>query len=160
MARKKSIEVVFVCLGNICRSPMAEFIFKDKVSKKGLTNIIKVTSLGTSSYESGNDTYYLTKEILDKYNVPYKKRSSTKIKADDFSKYDYIIAMDHDNIYSLKRISNKYHNKINLLLDINEDTKGMIIPDPWYTRNFEETYSLLNSSLDMWLEKIIKDNEL
>ncbi|MGM9970768.1 MAG: low molecular weight protein-tyrosine-phosphatase [Anaeroplasma sp.] len=132
------IKVLFVCHGNICRSPMAEFIFKDYVNKKGKTNEFLIDSCATSSEEIGNSIHHGTRMILDKYDVDYSKKRARKITKDDYYRYDYIIAMDHYNLINLRPyIFGDPERKVHLLLefaDVNRD-----ISDPWYTGNFIET---------------------
>ena len=86
--------VLFVCLGNICRSPMAEFIFKDMIRKEGLEDKIYVESAATSMEEYGNDMYYLAKEKLLQEGIPFSKRSSRPITKQDYQKFNYIIGME------------------------------------------------------------------
>ena len=129
------IKVLFVCHGNICRSPMAEFIMKDMAKKRNLDCVVE--SCATSYEEIGNDIHYGTKRILDKYNIPYDKRKARRITMDDYQKFDLIICMDQNNMYNLKRI-NSDTSKVHLLLEfvgLNRD-----VLDPWYTGDFQATY--------------------
>ncbi|VEU80636.1 low molecular weight protein-tyrosine-phosphatase [Haploplasma axanthum] len=152
------MKVLFVCLGNICRSPMAEFMFKDLVEKEGLTEKFEIVSKATSSYEIGNDMYPPAKRKLVEKRIKFDKRFANQIKKDDFHYFDYIIGMDHQNIINLKRMAPKEtENKIHLLLDINDETKNTEVPDPWYTDDFEETYNLLRNALLSWLERFKKE---
>lgn len=133
------IKVMFVCLGNICRSPMAEFVFKDMVAKKGLANEFYIQSSATCSDEIGNDIHYGTRNKLIKENIPFTKRAATKLKAEDYDKYDYIIGMEEVNIRNIKRIvGDDKDSKIYRLLDFSSNPRD--IADPWYTGNFDVTY--------------------
>lgn len=98
------IKVMFVCLGNICRSPMAEFVFKDIVKKQGMEKYFYIKSSATSSEEIGNDIHYGTRDKLIQKGVPFKKRKAVKLKLEDYNKYDYIIGMDNSNIINIQRI--------------------------------------------------------
>ena len=133
------IKIMFVCHGNICRSPMAEFYMKHIVEKAGLENEIFVASSATSLEEIGNDTHYGTKAILDKYNIPYTRRKAVRFTYEDYENYDFILLMDKNNLRNIKYIvpSDKYE-KIKLLLEYAGDNSS--ISDPWYTGEFETTY--------------------
>lgn len=134
------IKVMFVCLGNICRSPMAEFIFKDMVKNQGLEKEFYIKSSATSSEEIGNDIHFGTKDKLIQKGIPFEKRKATKLKAEDYKKYDYIIAMEESNIRNIKNIVGEdKENKIYRLLDFSNNPRD--IADPWYTGNFEITYN-------------------
>lgn len=136
-------KICFVCHGNICRSPMAEFIFKDKVNKLGLKDYV-IVSRATSSEEIGNDMHRGTKRMLDLNKIPYTKHCAKRLCETDYNEYDYFICMDENNIRNIKYIFNK-DDKIIKLLD--RDVK-----DPWYTGNFDETYD----DIVMGIDKLLK----
>ena len=135
------LKLLFVCHGNICRSPMAEFVMKDIVRKNGLSDEIYVESCATSTEEIGNDIHYGTKRKLTEMGVPFEKRGARQITKKDYENFDYIILMDSYNMRNLKRIiPDDTKNKVFKLLDFSE-RKGDDIADPWYTGNFDETYN-------------------
>lgn len=149
------ISIMFVCHGNICRSPMAEFIMKDMVKKKGIANKFNISSKGISNEEEGNGIHRGTKDILIKNNIPYNidKRSS-KLDINDYYKYDYFIVMDSYNLRGINYIFNDIDNKVYKLLDfanINRD-----IDDPWYTGDFESTYKDVSLGCSKLLEYLIR----
>lgn len=140
------IRICFVCLGNICRSPMAEFVMKDKVNKLGIGDKFIIDSRATSYEESGNDIHYGTKEILDLNNIPYSKRKATRVEKSDLDKYDYFICMDSSNVRNLSYILGD-SSKISMLLDRD-------VADSWYTGNFKVTYDDINKGIDDLINKI------
>ena len=130
------IRICFVCLGNICRSTMAEFIFKDLVRKEGLEKDFLIESRGVIA-DVGSDIHPGTKRELDKHNIPYDRHVSTQLEKDDYEKFDYFIGMDDYNILSMKKMFNN-SDKVYKLLEFTNDDKE--IGDPWYTHNFTITY--------------------
>lgn len=149
-------KVLFVCHGNICRSPMAEFLFKYLISKKGLADLFYVESCATSYEEIGNPVHYGTKKVLDKYKIDYSKKRARRITIEDYKKFDYILAMDENNLYNLKRIlGNDSDNKIHLLLEYTDDCRN--IKDPWYTGNFTETESDIINGINGFLNYLFNN---
>ena len=149
------IRVCFVCLGNICRSPMAEYIFKDLVKKEELEKEFLIESRGTSDEEIGNDIHPGTKSMLDKHNIPYTRHYATRLLKTDYERYDYFIGMDDYNISSMKKLFGT-DKKIYKLLDFTKDSKE--IDDPWYTHNFTITYDEIDKGCKALLE-LIKNNK-
>lgn len=144
------IKILFVCHGNICRSPMAEYLMKYKLEKLGLTNKFEVSSAATSREEIGNPIHYGTANILNKFNIDYSKKKARQIIGDDLNYYDFIICMDHNNLYNLERMFGK-NNKFRLL-----NVKD--IADPWYTLDFNKTFKEIDSGLDNLITSLIKEN--
>ncbi len=144
------IKILFVCHGNICRSPMAEFVMKDLVEKRGLTELFEIASAATSTEECwnghGNPIYSPAQEELRKHGIgctPYtnfsRKRARQITKA-DYARYDYILCADASNILNTIRITGPDRDgKIRLLLDYTT-RPGRSIADPWYSDRFDETY--------------------
>ena len=136
---KNNIKVLMVCHGNICRSPMAEYVMMDLVKKEGLSDWIEVASAATSREEIGNDVHYGTKAKLAEVGVPCPKRAARQMTKADYAEYDYLIGMDHYNISNMTRIAGgDDEHKIHLLLEYAGETGD--IADPWYTGNFDVTY--------------------
>lgn len=151
------IKICFVCLGNICRSPMAEFIMKEKLKKNNLQDKFIIESKGTSYEEEGNDIYPNVKRLLDEKNISYTRRCATTLVESDYEKYDYFIGMDQNNIRNMKYLfNNDPNNKIYRLLDFTELKKD--VEDPWYTRNFEKVYEEINIGCDKLLETLLSNN--
>ena len=151
------INIMFVCHGNICRSPMAEFILKDMVAQRKISHNFHIESSATSREEIGNDIHYGTKNKLKKVGVPFTPRKATQITKSDYDKYDFILCMDNNNIRNLSRIiPNDKDNKIKLLLDFSDNPRN--IADPWYTGNFEDTYNDIIEGCEALLNYIEKNN--
>lgn len=133
------IKILFVCHGNICRSPMAEFIMKDMVARKSLADKIYVESAATSREEIGNDMYPPAKRKLAAEGIPFEKRGARQITLSDYDEFDYIILMEEYNINNALRIFREDpEGKLKLLLEFAGKRKD--IADPWYTGNFDRTY--------------------
>ena len=145
-------KVLFVCLGNICRSPMAEYILKDMVKKKGIENRFYISSAATSYEEIGNDMHYGAKDKLDE--MGHKARRNEK---QDYEKYDYIIGMEERNIQNIIRIvGNDKENKVYRLLDFSKNPRD--IADPWYTGNFTVTYNDIVEGCTGFLDYLKREN--
>ena len=132
------IKILFVCHGNICRSPMAEFIFNNMAQKAGADYI--ADSKATSREELGRDMHYGAKTMLRKMGIPFSARRAIQVSCYDYEKYDLIIGMDRYNIQNLRRLFEKDPcNKIHKLLEYTQDPRD--VDDPWYTGNFDEAYN-------------------
>lgn len=137
------IRVLFICLGNICRSPMAEFIMKSIISERGLSDRFYIASAATSTEEIwngvGNPVYPPAKRELAKHGISCEGKRAVQITKADYGKYDYILGMEERNIRNILRIVGKDpEHKVKLLLDYSDHPRD--IADPWYTGNFESTY--------------------
>ena len=146
------VKVLFVCLGNICRSPMAEYVFKDMIKKEG-TEEIYIDSAATSSEEIGNSIHYGTRNKLKEMNIDYGNHLARQITKQDYEKFDYIIGMEDRNIKGIKRIVGEdTENKIYRLLDFSKNPRD--IADPWYTGNFDKTYDDIVEGISAFLEHL------
>lgn len=132
----KPTRVLFVCHGNICRSPMAEFIFKDMVRSAYREYEFEIASAATSREEIGSDLYPPAKRILSAHSIPYERRRARQLTREDMDAYDLVIAMDRANLWSLRRMFGEeaIARKGRLL------TPDREIEDPWYTDDFETAY--------------------
>lgn len=133
------IKILFVCHGNICRSPMAEFVMRDLVNKKGVASEFYIASAATSTEELGNPVHYGTRNKLAQVGISTKGKYAVQMKRSDYQEYDYIIGMDSWNYRNMLRIAGKdKEKKISLLLDYTDHPRD--VADPWYTGDFETTY--------------------
>ncbi len=135
------LRILFVCLGNICRSPMAQFVFQKMVADRGLSDYFEIDSAATESYNEINHEgiYFGTREILKAKNIPFEEHYSRQIRLKDYEYFDYIIAMDDGNIEDIQSLTGlDTERKIHRLLDFTANPRN--IKDPWYTGNFEECY--------------------
>ena len=151
-------KILFICLGNICRSTMAEFVMKDLVNKAGLTDNFHIESAATSRYEIGNDTDPRTKRKLTEMGVPFTKRRARQMTKADYKEYDYIIGMEDDNIRNImKIIGSDPDGKVFKLLDF--AGRDDDIADPWYTGNFDETWDDVLEGCTALLDELLKEND-
>lgn len=142
-------KILFVCHGNICRSPMAEFVFAHLASKKGLE--FQISSAATSTEEIGHDTHPGTKKELARHEIPFLPRRARQIKASDYADFDMIIGMDSANIANLKRFFGDDKKIFKLLSFCGQDGD---VADPWYTGDFEKTYEDILRGCNGLLEKL------
>ena len=148
------IKVMFVCHGNICRSPMAEFVFLDMIKKRGLSSRITAESSATSTEEIGNDIHYGTKRVLDKYGIAYHRREATQLTRSDYGKYNLFVGMDSANIRNMLRIfGSDPEGKVLKLLDLTN--RGGDVADPWYTGDFDATYRDVIEGCEALIDKLV-----
>ena len=134
------IKILFVCHGNICRSPMAEFCMKDMVKKAGLSDKFELASAATSTEEIGNPVYPPAKDTLSKHGISCAGKTARQMTKADYEYYDYIIAMDRFNLKNMKRFTGTdERKKVSLMMDYTDRCGD--VADPWYTGDFETTWN-------------------
>jgi protein-tyrosine phosphatase len=148
-----TIRVLFVCLGNICRSPMAEGVFTNLVHEAGLADRFEIDSAGTSSWHAGETPHPGTSRVLVGHDIPYSGRSRTMDQSDLSDKETYIIAMDQSN---LRQIRSNFgdHPRLYRLLDFATQSDIQDVPDPYYNDNFEFVYKLVTDGCRGLLDTI------
>jgi len=147
--------IMFVCHGNICRSPMAEFVMKKMVSEREKSTDFEITSSATSTEEIGNDIHPGTRRTLDKYGVKYTRREAVLLTRRDYERYDLFVGMDSANVRNMHRIfGSDPDSKIIRLLDLTDEKRD--VADPWYTGNFEATWQDINKGCEALIEHITK----
>lgn len=140
------IRVLFVCLGNICRSPMAEGVMRHLVAERGLSAQIEVDSAGTSRYHIGEQPHPGTLKELRKHGISLQHAARQFI-ATDAERFDILVAMDADNLADMQASLGQNVPKIHYLLDfIVAGPRGRGVPDPWYTGDFNEVYELVDAA--------------
>ena len=150
-------KVLFVCMGNICRSPTAEGSFRSIVSKHELSDFFEIDSAGTHAYHIGNPPDKRSQQTARKYGVELSNQRARQVQESDFYYYDYIIAMDRDNIDILKSICpTDSQSKIKLLLDYLPDASIQSVPDPYFEGKFDEVFETVYAACASFLENLVK----
>jgi len=154
------IKIMFVCLGNICRSPMAEAIFRHMVNQKGLGDKIIIDSCGTAGYHIGKPPHAGTRKILDSYNISYTGMKASQLEIHYLNNFDGIVAMDEENLSDILKLRGRDAIAwVKLLSDFVKD-EWVSVPDPYYTGDFELTYKLVTDGCKMLLESILEGDML
>lgn len=131
--------ILFVCHGNICRSPMAEFVMKDLVQKAGLTEEVEIASAATSTEEIGNPVYPPARRKLAEHGIGCAGKTARQLRRSDYAAYDFLVGMDGANLRNMRRIcGGDPEGKLSLLLDFTERPGD--VADPWYTGDFDATW--------------------
>lgn len=158
-----SKRILFVCHGNICRSPMAEFVFKRLVRRAGLEDAFEVASAATSDEEVGNPVYPLAKRTLAEHGIGCPGKTSRQLTPDDYDRYDMLIGMDGANLRNMELLfGGDPEGKLSLLLDHTpeSDTKhhGRDVSDPWYTRKFNIAWDDISTGCAALFDKLTSAN--
>ncbi|SEQ01738.1 protein-tyrosine phosphatase [Lachnospiraceae bacterium RM5] len=157
------IKILFICHGNICRSPMAEFILKDMVKKLGIADRFEIKSAATSTEEIwngvGNPVYPPARKELAKHGIRCDGKRAVQLKASDYDYYDYLIGMDSMNMRNMERMTgHRAGEKMKLLLEYAGENRG--ITDPWYSGRFDVTYEDVVTGCKAFLEYLKRENKI
>lgn len=156
------IKILFICHGNICRSPMAEFILKDMVEKQGISDQFEIASAATSTEEIwngiGNPVYPPAREELAKHGISCEGKRAVQLKKEDYDYYDYLIGMDTMNIRNMERMTGRRGGKISMLLEYAGRKES--ISDPWYSSRFDVTYRDVVEGCQALLKHLCETGEI
>lgn len=161
MSDVTTIRVMFVCLGNICRSPMAEAVFAQQVAAAGLQKRIWVASSGTGSWHTGERPHPGTQAVLQRNQIPLRSdKVAQRLQPDDLKQYDYIIAMDGDNLDAIRELAAEPIPRLYRLLDFSAQRDTRDVPDPYYTGGFDYVYDLVRDGTAGLLARIREEHGL
>ena len=157
MEDSRKLSILFVCHGNICRSPMAEFLFKNLASKAGLSDRLSISSAATSNEETGNPVYPLAKRMLAMHGIGCRDKVAVTMTKAMYNESDYVVAMDGSNVRNIELITNsRKDSKLYKLLDFTvsplRNCTGPDISDPWYTRDFNRAWDDISNGCHAMLE--------
>ena len=149
--------ILFICHGNICRSPMAEFVLRDLVEQRGLSRQFYIASAATSTEEIGNPVHHGTRAILAQHGISTAGKTAVQLQKSDYNAYDYLIGMDSANIANIRRMTGHTDSKICRLLDFTDAPRD--IADPWYTGDFDQTYADVLAGCQALLTQLFSTND-
>lgn len=153
------MKVLFVCLGNICRSPMAEFVMKDLVKREGVEDRFEIASAATGIWEVGNPVYPPAREMLASHGISCQGKTARQMTQGDYRYYDRIIGMDQSNLRDMRKIAGgDPEGKLCLLMNYTDHPRD--VADPWYTRNFDETWRDVNEGCRGLLDQLRREGLL
>ncbi len=153
------IKILFVCHGNICRSPMSEFILKDMTARRGISDLFQIASAATSREEIGNPVYPPARRKLLQHGIDPSGKTARQITRRDYEEYDYILAAESYNIRNIERITGgDPDHKIHRLLDFSARPRD--IDDPWYTGDFDTAWNDIVEGCEAFLDWLEKENRI
>ena len=154
--KKSPIRILFVCHGNICRSPMAEFVMKDMARRAGCAARFVIASAATSTDDLGSDMYPAAKEELQKHGIPFERRQARQLRRGETADWDYIVAMDGENLGDIPALLGPDpEHKVRLLLSFAGEERP--VSDPWYTRDFVTAYRDISMGCKALLEAVLRE---
>ena len=159
----KQVSVLFVCMGNICRSPTAQGVFESLLERAGLTQAIQVDSAGTHAYHIGNPPDNRSQQAALERGIDLSKQRARQVQSVDFMSFDYVLAMDLNNLRALQRISEAQSAKsLKLFMEFANRWQAREVPDPYYggSRGFERVLDMIEDASEGLLEHLIRSHQL
>lgn len=153
------IRVLFVCTGNICRSPMAEAVFRHIVARAGLSDRIEADSAGTDGWHTGEQPHHGTRRVLRELGIEYT-HAARQVREADFTDFNYLIALDRGHLSELRYLARSTGAELALLMDFAPGARTRDVPDPYYDGRFAEVYTLVEQGCRGLLEHIVKNERL
>ncbi len=154
------IRIMFVCLGNICRSPLAEGVFRDKVSREKLDEFFEIRSSGTGPWHAGDGADRRMIETAHRHGVSLEDHCGRQFSKEDLERFDLILVMDRDNLHDVLFLDteDEYGHKVHLFRSFDPEPECYQVPDPYYGKNdgFEEVYQIVNRTADALLEQLVR----
>jgi protein-tyrosine phosphatase len=152
----EKIKILFVCMGNICRSPTAEGAFKNQVDKQNVAHLFEIDSAGTHAYHIGEQPDSRSQLSANKFGVDLSNQRGRQVHESDFYHYDYIFAMDESNLANLQAICPKQQlSKLSLMLANIPNNKTKSVPDPYFEGRFDDVFEMLNRASIFLLLKLL-----
>ncbi len=162
-ANPKPVRVLFVCAGNICRSPMAEAVFRHKLEKAGLDGLVEVDSAGIGAWNVGSRPHWRAMRELKRHGIPAPDRRARQVTPEDLARFDYIVVMDLENLNDVRAMLRRLglDKEPRLLLEFLDDPRApMEVPDPYYDHRFDKVFDLIDRATDGLLEAIRQKHHL
>lgn len=164
MADTDPIRIQFVCLGNICRSPLAEAVFREKVEQAGLASHFEIASSGTGDYHVGESADRRMRETAAKHDVSLDAHSASQFTADDLERYDHVFVMDKNNLHDVLYLDedDAHNGKVRLFRELDPDPGDFQVPDPYYggQDGFENVYQIVERTAEELLDRLVEEYDL
>jgi protein-tyrosine phosphatase len=160
MSQRKPIRVMFVCAGNICRSPMAEAVFRHMVDESGLTDAFEIASSGTGSWHVGERPHPGTQAVLQRNRVPLNDKRAQQLQRADLESYDYVVVADSENMNDIQHMPAAPAGTLHRLLEFAPASPTLDVPDPYYTGGFDRVYELVSAGCTGLLKHIREKENL
>jgi protein-tyrosine phosphatase len=164
MASTDSIRVQFVCLGNICRSPLAEAVFRHQVEQAGLASHFEIESSGTGDWHVGENADRRMRETAAQHDVSLDQHRASQFSADDLAAYDHIFVMDKDNLHDVLYLDedDRHNGKVRLFREFDPEPGDFQVPDPYYggKDGFERVYQIVERTAEQLLDRLIEEYDL